>query len=66
MATHRDPVCDVTMEEKDAAGVSEHEGVTYYFHSEECMSTFNQHPEQYADKSGKEKPADVRPQRDAR
>lgn len=56
MANHIDPVCGVHVEEQNAAGLSEHKGTTYYFHSEECMSTFNQHPEQYAGKSGKEKP----------
>ena len=54
MANHIDPVCGMQVEEKDAAGLSEHDGVTYYFDSEECMSKFNQHPEQYADKSDKE------------
>ena len=48
------------MEEKDAAGLSEHEGVTYYFDSEECMSKFNQHPEKYAGKSDKEELSDDR------
>lgn len=54
MGNHIDPVCDMQVEEKDAAGLSEHDGVTYYFDSEECMSKFNQHPEQYARKSDKE------------
>jgi YHS domain-containing protein len=53
MTNHIDPVCGMQVEEKDAAGLSEHDGVTYYFDSEECMSKFNQHPEQYADKSDK-------------
>jgi Cu+-exporting ATPase len=48
MASHIDPVCGVQVEHQNAAGLSEHKGTTYYFHSEECMSTFNQHPEQYA------------------
>lgn len=48
MASHFDPVCGVQVEKQNAAGLSEHKGTTYYFHSEECMSTFNQHPEQYA------------------
>ena len=51
MANHIDPVCEMQVEEKDAAGLSEHQGTTYYFDSEECMSKFNQHPEQYANKS---------------
>ncbi|MDP2604960.1 MAG: YHS domain-containing protein [Deltaproteobacteria bacterium] len=55
MTNHIDPVCDIQVEEKVAAGFSEHDGVTYYFHSEECLIKFYQHPEQYVDKSGKEK-----------
>ena len=51
MANHIDPVCGMQVEEKDAAGLSEHDGATYYFDSEECMSKFNEHPEQYPDKS---------------
>ena len=54
MANHIDPVCDMQVEEQNAAGLSEYEGTTYYFDSDECMSKFNQHPEQYADRSDKE------------
>ena len=53
MANHIDPVCGMQVEEQNAAGLSEYEGTTYYFDSDECMSTFNQHPEQYADRSDK-------------
>ena len=57
MATHTDPVCGMRgLEEKNAAGMSEHDGVTYYFDSEECMSKFNQQPERYAAKGGKAQP----------
>jgi len=59
MTNHIDPVCGMPVEEKDAAGISEHDGVTYYFDSEECMSKFNQHPEQYPGKSGKEEISDA-------
>lgn len=47
MADHIDPVCGMHVEEKNAAGLSEHQGATYYFDKEECMEKFNQHPEQY-------------------
>ena len=50
MASHIDPVCGHSVEDEDAAGSSEQNGVTYYFDSEECMSKFNQRPEQYAEK----------------
>lgn len=60
MANHVDLVWDMQAEEKDAAGLSEHDGVTYYFDSEECLNKFNQHPEQYAGKSDKEELSDDR------
>lgn len=60
MANHIDPVCGMQVEKQKAAGLSEHKGTTYYFDSDECMSKFNQHPEQYADKSDKEERSDIR------
>lgn len=60
MTNHIDPVCEMPVEEKDAAGLSEYKEVTYYFDSEECMSLFNQHPEQYANKPGQKELSDVR------
>ncbi len=54
MAKHIDPVCSMPLEEKDGAGLSEYGGVTYYFDSDECMSLFNLHPEQYAGKVQKQ------------
>lgn len=50
MAEHIDPVCGMSVEEKDAAGLAEYQGMTYYFESEDCITRFNEHPEQYADK----------------
>lgn len=44
---HIDPVCGMRVEKTDAAGEYEHEGVMYYFDSEECMKLFYQDPEQY-------------------
>lgn len=51
MAEHIDPVCGMSVEEQDAAGFSEYKGTTYYFESEDCINKFNEHPEQYADKT---------------
>jgi len=51
MASHIDPVCGHPVDDKDAAGSAEQDGVTYYFDSEECMIKFNLHPEQYAGKT---------------
>ncbi|HEV8353653.1 MAG TPA: YHS domain-containing protein [bacterium] len=44
----RDPVCGMQVDEKTAAGKSEHKGTTYYFCSEGCKAAFDQNPEQYA------------------
>ena len=55
MKEHKDPVCEMQIEEKNAAGMAEHNGVTYYFDSEECMTLFNQDPEKYAGKTVKDK-----------
>ena len=58
MGTHTDPVCGMQgLEEKNAAGMSEHGGVTYYFDSEECMTKFNKEPARYAAHSGTTPPA---------
>ncbi len=51
--SHIDPVCGMRVEKKDAAGEYEHEGEMYYFDSDECMTEFYKHPEQYSDKANK-------------
>jgi Cu+-exporting ATPase len=45
--THRDPVCNMQVDEKNAAGRSEYLGQTYYFCSENCKERFDQNPQQY-------------------
>ena len=52
MATHRDPVCGMKVEEEGAVGSSEYEGRTYYFCSEGCKSKFDAEPGRYADGEG--------------
>jgi YHS domain-containing protein len=46
MAT--DPVCQMTVDEKTAAGKSQYNGKTYYFCSASCKAKFDQNPRQYA------------------
>lgn len=41
MATHRDPVCGMTADPGRAAGVSERDGVAYYFCSPGCKEKFD-------------------------
>ncbi len=52
--SHMDPVCGMRVKKNDAAGEYEHDGVMYYFDSDECMALFYKHPEQYAAKSNEE------------
>ncbi len=43
-----DPVCEMTIDEGDAAGTSEYKGKTYYFCCAHCKEEFDQDPESYA------------------
>lgn len=43
----RDPVCGMLIDKKDAAGMAEYEGKTYYFHTPECNAAFEATPEKY-------------------
>jgi YHS domain-containing protein len=42
-----DPVCKMTVDEKTAAGKSEHKGTTYYFCAAVCKARFDREPEKY-------------------
>jgi Cu+-exporting ATPase len=46
----KDPVCGMTIEDKDAAGTSTHDGKTYYFCSKACKEEFDSDPGSYIDK----------------
>lgn len=45
-----DPVCKMTIEDKDAVATSVYKGATYYFCSESCKNKFIQNPESFLDK----------------
>ena len=47
----KDPVCGMQVDEKTAAGKSEHNGKTYYFCATQYKTTFDRNPEQYAGKT---------------
>lgn len=51
MAAHTDPVCGMQVDERTAAGRSEHEEQTYYFCSAGCKEKFDQDPAGYARQS---------------
>ncbi|MDP3296358.1 MAG: heavy metal translocating P-type ATPase [Thermodesulfovibrionia bacterium] len=42
-----DPVCGMTIEEKDAVGTSEYKGTTYYFCAKPCKEDFDKKPEAF-------------------
>ena len=46
-----DPVCEMEIDPKDAAGTSEYKGQTYYFCSSGCKKSFDKDPERYVDQS---------------
>lgn len=50
MAQAKDPVCGMVIEESDAVGTSEYEGQRYYFCSDDCKKSFDEAPEDYAER----------------
>jgi Cu+-exporting ATPase len=49
MATVTDPVCGMQFDSRQAAAQAVHDGVAYYFCSEECRDTFLEDPEQFVE-----------------
>ncbi|HEV8211383.1 MAG TPA: heavy metal translocating P-type ATPase [Vicinamibacterales bacterium] len=45
--THLDPVCGMTIEEADAVGTHQHDGVTYHFCHSSCLERFRNDPQQF-------------------
>ncbi len=43
----KDPICDMDVDEKTAAGTSEYKGKTYYFCAPGCKKTFDENPEKH-------------------
>jgi YHS domain-containing protein len=48
----KDPVCNMSVDEKKAAATSVYKGKTYYFCAKVCKEKFDKEPEKFA---GKEK-----------
>ena len=48
----KDPVCNMTIEDSEAAGTSTYKGKTYYFCSKGCKETFDKNPEAFIGKTG--------------
>jgi YHS domain-containing protein len=47
MALPRDPVCEMEINESDAAATTQYADDTYYFCAEECKEKFDADPERY-------------------
>ncbi|MFC1964050.1 YHS domain-containing protein [Chloroflexota bacterium] len=43
----KDPVCEMEVDEKNAAATSEYQGKTYYFCAPGCKKAFDADPEKY-------------------
>lgn len=53
IALAKDPVCNMDVDEKKAAGTSGYKGKTYYFCSKMCKEKFDKDPEKFLTKEGK-------------
>lgn len=47
---HKDPVCNMNVDEKKAAATSEYKGKTYFFCAKVCKERFDREPEKYLSK----------------
>lgn len=45
----KDRVCGMNVDEKKAAGTTQHKGETYYFCSAQCKAQFEKAPDKYAE-----------------
>jgi Cu+-exporting ATPase len=45
--TYVDPVCEMEIQESEAAGTAVYDGETYYFCSLDCKNEFEEKPEEY-------------------
>ena len=65
--THLDPVCGMTIDEVDAVGTHQHDGVTYFFCNPSCLERFQNNPQEFLDpvitgapRRRRERPSSVR------
>jgi YHS domain-containing protein len=49
----KDPVCNMTVDEKKAAATSVYKGVIYYFCAKSCKEKFDKEPEKFIAKEKK-------------
>jgi len=48
----KDPVCQMTVDEKTAAGRTDYRGQTYYFCSTQCKDKFDANPPKFVAQAG--------------
>jgi YHS domain-containing protein len=53
IAMAKDPVCNMNVDEKKAAGTSIYKGITYYFCAKICKEKFDKDPEKFIAKEKK-------------
>ncbi len=53
----KDPICGMTIEEKEAAATSVYQGKTYHFCSLSCKKKFDENPASYAEEGKEERKA---------
>ena len=46
----KDPVCNMQVDEKNAAGSTLYKGITYFFCAKGCKEKFDKDPEKYLQK----------------
>jgi Cu+-exporting ATPase len=51
VAKVKDPVCGMTIEDKDAVATSDYHGHRYHFCSQDCKTEFDANPDDYADRT---------------
>ncbi len=51
----KDPVCGMTIEDRDAAATAAYQGTTYHFCSSNCKERFEKEPAKYAGETGRER-----------
>ncbi len=49
----KDPVCNMNVDETEAADTSVYKGVTYYFCAKSCKEKFDKEPEKFLEKDEK-------------
>lgn len=55
----RDPVCGMSVDESLAAGKREYQGTTYYFCAQGCARVFDEEPQKFIPRDGRQNANDL-------